>query len=67
MQEMFAKGAFAILAGIFTIVCAAADFDFFMGNRKAKFFVNLMGREGARFFYAVLGFIMCGLGVFMLR
>ncbi len=67
MQETVLKGTVAIASGVFTIVCAAADFEFFMGHRKAQFFVKLLGRDGARFFYAVLGLALCVLGLFIMR
>jgi len=56
-------GVFAIGAGAFSVICAAADFDWFMNNRKAAFFVAMFGRNGARVFYVVLGLGLIGLGV----
>ncbi|CAG0980261.1 hypothetical protein PLCT2_01864 [Planctomycetaceae bacterium] len=53
------------LAGLFSIICAAADFDWFMENRKAQFFVTVFGRNGARVFYVCLGLFLIGLGVFI--
>ena len=46
---------FVVLAGLFTIVCAAGDYDWFMNHRKARLFVGIFGRNGARAFYVVLG------------
>ncbi|NCB39357.1 MAG: hypothetical protein EOM80_11375 [Erysipelotrichia bacterium] len=57
------QGAIAVVCGIFTVVCATQDFDFFMNNRKAKFFVNIFGRNGARVFYGILGAVMIILGI----
>jgi small neutral amino acid transporter SnatA (MarC family) len=44
-------GVFAILASIF-------DWDFFFENRKAKFFMKILGRKGSRIFYFLLGLIL---------
>lgn len=43
-----AVGVFAICGGVF-------DWDFFMNHRKARFFIRLLGRTGARIFYGLLG------------
>ena len=63
MSEQGIQGLIAILFGIFTMVCAYKDYEWYMGNHKAKFFVNLLGRDGARAFYGVLGFIITLLGL----
>lgn len=46
---------FAFACGIFVIAAAALDWDWFFSNWRARFFVNLFGRDGARLFYAALG------------
>ena len=48
------------LSGVFSVVCAAANVDFFMENSRAALFVRLLGRTGARVFYVVLGLFLCG-------
>lgn len=63
MSKEMIQGLIAISGGIFSIVCAAKDFDFFMNNHKAKFFVDLFGRNGARIFYGILGATLVVLGV----
>lgn len=45
----------ALLVGLFSVFCTVKDYDWFMQSRKARFFVNLWGRNGARAFYIVLG------------
>ena len=59
-RNLFLLGA---ACGIFCIVCAAMDWDWFMNSRKARFMCNLLGRNGARIFYAILGAIITTLGV----
>jgi small neutral amino acid transporter SnatA (MarC family) len=51
-----------IAAGLFSLVCAVMNWDWFMNHRKAKFMVNLIGRTGARIFYGLLGVFICGMG-----
>ncbi len=57
------QGELAIAAGVFTVVAAACDWDWFMQGRKAKFFVDYLGRDGARVFYGVLGIAIILLGL----
>jgi small neutral amino acid transporter SnatA (MarC family) len=55
------------VVGMFTIVCALRDFDWFMESRKAWIFVKLFGRKGARVFYMILGatLIFVGIQIFL--
>lgn len=41
--------------GIFALCGAIMDWDWFMNHRKARFFVQIFGRTGARIFYGLLG------------
>ena len=58
-------GIFFVLAGLFSILGAVKNWDFFMNNRKAYIWVKLFGRNGARIFYGILGFVLAiiGLGI----
>ena len=56
-------GAAVALAGLFSVVCAAKDYDWFMESRKAKAALWLLGRAGARMFYIVLGAVLIVVGV----
>jgi small neutral amino acid transporter SnatA (MarC family) len=60
---MLIYGIVILLAGLFSIVCAAFDFDWFMNNRRASLFVKIFKRNGARVFYIVLGIVLCIMGV----
>ena len=53
------------LAGLFTIVAAVMDWNWFMNHHRARLFVMLFGRQGARVFYAILGLIIAAIGVFL--
>jgi len=48
-------GFIFVVGGIFSIVCAVMNFNWFMENRKAKLFVTLLSRNGARIFYSIIG------------
>lgn len=50
-------------AGVFTLVAAMRDWDWFMNARKARFMVALLTRTGARIFYGALGLALLVLGV----
>ena len=55
MEESAAMVLVLPLAGAFSLAGAVMDWDFFMNNRKARPFVALLGRQGARVFYGLLG------------
>ena len=55
-------GLILVAAGIFSICGAALDWDFFINSRKARFFVAVFGRTGARIFYGVLGLVIVVMG-----
>jgi hypothetical protein len=54
---------FLIAAGAFAAAGGILDWDWFMMNRRARLFVALLGRTGARWFYALLGGTLAGLGL----
>ena len=55
-------GLILVAGGIFSIVCAALDFEWFMNHPKAKFMSSILSRNGARAFYIVLGLLLVVLG-----
>lgn len=57
MNEAFIL-IFLVVGGIFSILGALYDWDFFFNNRKAQSFVQLFGRKGARIFYFILGTVL---------
>ncbi len=52
----------SILGGIFSLASAILDWEWFMTNYKAAVLVRILGRNGARLFYALLGLALAGLG-----
>ena len=58
--------SFLIAAGVFSIAGSFFNWDFFFNSRKAKTFVKLIGRTGARIFYTILGLFIIFCGIMML-
>jgi hypothetical protein len=56
-------GWILVACGVFAICGAGFDWEFFMNNRKAQFFVRLFGRTGTRIFYGFLGSAIVVVGV----
>lgn len=52
-----------VSCGAFCIWGAASDNDFFMNSRKARRWVAIVGRNGARIFYIILGVFIIVLGL----
>ena len=59
-------GLLFVAAGVFSIVGAVADWDWYMNSRKARLMVMLLSRNGARIFYVLLGTGICLLGMMVL-
>ena len=57
---------FLLVGGVFCLMGAWKDWDFFMDNRRARRLVDLMGRKGTRVFYGVIGALLTVGGVVML-
>ena len=57
---------FTLGGGVFSVVGALQDWDWFMESRKARLLVNLLGRQGTRIFYGVIGTALAAGGAVML-
>ena len=55
-------GLVLVAGGIFSICGAVFDWEFFINSRKARFFVAIFGRTGARVFYGILGLVIVVFG-----
>ncbi|MDL2256455.1 immunity 17 family protein [Parabacteroides sp. OttesenSCG-928-K15] len=55
--------ALFLLMGIFTCVASLFNFDWFFEARKARTFVNTLGRIGARIFYFCIGIALIACAV----
>ncbi|MCP5152207.1 MAG: immunity 17 family protein [Ectothiorhodospiraceae bacterium] len=49
------QGLLAAVIGVMTCVAAVLDWNWFMENYRARFFVRVLGRRGARVLYFCLG------------
>lgn len=65
-RENANTGYLLVPVGIFAVAGGMFDWSFFMTNRRARKFVWLFGRGGARFFYGVLGGGLAGAGAALL-
>lgn len=52
-----------IALGIFSIVAAVFNIDWYFQTSGAATFVNKLGRTGARIFYILLGVALVGCGI----
>lgn len=48
----------ALCAALFVIAASLFNWDWFFNNSKARFFVDLFGRDGARVFCFLLGVML---------
>jgi len=48
--------------GILTLIAAITDWEWFFKQRRAQSLIKLMGRNGARIFYAFLGALFSVIG-----
>ena len=56
-------GLIFVASGVFSILGAIFDWEWFMNSRKARFLVRIITRNGARLFYGILGLALVVLGV----
>ncbi|WP_099463838.1 immunity 17 family protein [Parabacteroides provencensis] len=61
-SEYFILALFIAL-GIFSIIAAAFNFDWYFQTSGAMTFVRKFGRKGARIFYTILGLALIACGV----
>lgn len=55
-------GVVLIPAGLFASGAAVVDAWWFFGSRRARLVTAVLGRTGARIFYAVVGGVLIGIG-----
>ncbi|MHC4253428.1 MAG: immunity 17 family protein [Planctomycetota bacterium] len=56
-------GLIFVAAGVFSMLGAICNWEWFMNSRKARFLVRIATRTGARVFYGLLGLALVVLGV----
>lgn len=52
-----------ILVGVFSVLASVKNWNWFFNNRKARPFVHIFGRTGARIFYTLIGIFIMGVGI----
>ena len=62
---MIIMGLGSAAIGLFSLMGALKNWEWFFNNYKARGLVAIFGRNGARIFYGILGaiFILIGVGV----
>lgn len=53
-----------VLVGLLAVLAALFNWDWFFNAQNSQFIVSNVGRPKARLFYAVLGLLLIGTGVF---
>jgi len=66
MTEAQITGLVFIAIGLFSVAGAYFNWNWYMNNYRALFMIRLLGRGGARGFYAVVGIAIAGVGVVQL-
>jgi hypothetical protein len=62
-KNMNPLGLILVAIGIFPILAAIYDWEWFMNSSKARIFVAILSRIGARVFYGILGLALVTFGV----
>jgi hypothetical protein len=57
----------SFLGGVGMLCTALFDWDWFFASRKARRIVALLGRQGTRVFYGLLGCLLLGLSAYLAR
>ena len=56
--------AIFLLAGILTLLSSALDWEWFFTTDNARFAVKKFGRNGARWFYGIIGVLLIAAAIF---
>lgn len=62
-MEAVLPGILLVAAGLFSMAGGIFNWGWFMNSGRARLFVKLFSRTGARIFYVILGFVIAGAGV----
>lgn len=62
---MIIMGLVFAAIGLFSLMGAIMNWDWYFNNRKARGVVAIFGRNGARIFYGILGVIFIAIGLFV--
>lgn len=59
----FIQGLF-VLVGLLSVLAAIYNWNWFFTAQNTQFIVRNVGRKQARWFYALIGILMMGTGIF---
>ncbi|QWX84602.1 immunity 17 family protein [Cellulophaga sp. HaHaR_3_176] len=63
MSNDWIFGLVFIASGLFSLIASIKDWNFFFGSIKARLLVSIVGRNGARILFGVLGFVIIIVGI----
>ncbi len=66
MAAVIAGGLFLALTGLFCLLGALMNWDWFFRARKSAMINRLFGRKGARIFYGILGVLFFAGGIWFI-
>ena len=56
--------AIFLLAGILTLLSSALDWEWFFTADNSRYIVKRLGRDGARWFYGIIGVLLIAAAIF---
>ena len=56
--------AIFLLAGILTLLSSALDWEWFFTADNSRYIVKRLGRNGARWFYGIIGVLLIAAAIF---
>ena len=66
VRPLATRGVFSIATGAFILMGALLNLDWFLVHYTAPFLAPILGRQGARILYGVVGLIMIVIGARMM-
>ena len=66
MNATFLVEVIILLAGLYTMIGGLLDWEWFMSRPRAMRMVKMIGRNGARIFYIVVGGLLFAFGLLSL-
>ena len=63
MGDDWIFGVVFIVSGLFSLVASIKDWNFFFGSVKTRLLVSIIGRNGTRVIFGILGLTLMVVGV----
>lgn len=64
MKSEFITAALLAFIGAFALSGSVMNWNWFMESRKAAFFVKILGRNGTRILYGIIGLALLAFGIY---